>query len=126
MSRKVVALDVMLRASEEMARAGHGVEHVLVGRIRGRVEGDREAVGDGGLGHGRIIQPAGRGLPFKTVGFGVEYTPDESAGPAAPRLHGDPAPRDRGGAGQFQPRRIADPFGQLLRVPRTGRIAPQG
>ena len=32
----------------------------------------REAVGDGRLGHGRIIQPAGRGMPFKTVGFGVE------------------------------------------------------
>jgi hypothetical protein len=40
--------------------------------IRSRVERDREAVGDGGLGHGRIIQPAGRGLPFKTASFGVE------------------------------------------------------
>ena len=72
MAGKVVALDVVLRAREQMARAGHRIEHLLMGGIRGRVERDRETVGDGGQSHGRIIQPAGRGMPFKTVGFGVE------------------------------------------------------
>ena len=72
MSGEVVALDVMLRAGEQMACAGHRIEHLLVRRIRGRVERDREAIGDGGLSHGRIIQPAGRGMPFKTASIGVE------------------------------------------------------
>ena len=72
MSREVIALDVMLRAGEQVAGARDGVEHLLVRRIRGRVERDRETVGDGRLGHGRIIQLTGRGMPFKTAGFGVE------------------------------------------------------
>ena len=72
MSREVVALDMMLRAGEQVSRARHRVEDLLVRRIRGRVERDREAIGDRRMSHGRIIQPAGRSMPFKTVGFGVE------------------------------------------------------
>ena len=63
---------LVLRPGEQVSRARHRVEDLLVRGIGGRVERDREAVGDGGLGHGRIIQLAGRGMPFKTAGFGVE------------------------------------------------------